>query len=679
MKPSPLPFPSEPLEPAPRPPELDRATFGAIRVRNSKTVARSGWIFVGVAREILAQLATAIGGNAGWMTDGDKNFPCHIVDEGVRVWVSIPAGIRLELAFLAQIRTPQPFAFHPIVAENWLAIAPRLFVDGSPSDPGRLIVTEFSESSLRARIEYVWPTRKLSAFAFVDLSSTFAPIDVAIQFVYGTTANDRQFPIVAPGRVTVRSRARIVRLLGVDFGFGAPVRLPSGEWEAVVLPAGVPVLRAGRVPARLIIDPLDQELDEPLRFGVWSEWQNRFVGSGVVQKWTVDTGADLLNLQRTRVRVNSLHALRPLGQQPNAGQTGEQEDFGYGSWLPHLYQQGCDSENFSALLIQAQSFELRPTGNREPDGSVMRADAHPNAETYNQRVDLSLGRGDRLGWPSDGEDPRSPFAMPYLPNGAWPWSTLDDQHTATNLAFAVFALTRDAAIESVLRDMHELDRTDTYVRTPRWITPRAMARTTLHRLNRWRFLPDLRAQTKTIVEQTLDRWIAESPIGREGSNATAMKSWASNNVAKYGWNWIGTTSPIVGGATFEEGLQDVACYLAGRILGRSDWLNVARRGARWLAWAFREDPSGRLLHAYAFRWQNGANVQPEQWPTAAQLRPDGEGNTNEVYVSGAADYWNLGAMLLLTVAERAELLPSGFAARLLAAPQNEQEASWWAL
>ena len=161
-------------------------------------------------------------------------------------------------------------------------------------------------------------------------------------------------------------------------------------------------------------------------------------------------------------------------------------------------------------------------------------------------------------------------------------------------------------------------------------------------------------------------------------DALASPLWTANRAvrilgpieeAKYGWTWAGTSAPIYGPQWWQQAIALAAVRGGAWALGDDRYKAASLQLAAVIngnAWQVR---GGALLHAYAQRWNDGLTWPPEAWP--ATFRPDGEGNTDAVYVSGAANYWTATAAIVAPTS--ADVL------RLLGPPRNVAQARWRAI
>jgi len=355
---------------------------------------------------------------------------------------------------------------------------------------------------------------------------------------------------------------------------------------------------------------------------------------------------------------------RPLANFKEAGTTGEQPDFGC-----------CSRDGDPAVLLQpgavfdalwqVQAWGLRPTSNREIDGRPVRAADHPRMVTYGQRPDVRLGQ-DLVGW-----DRVLPY---YLPGSGY--TGQDDQHRSDNLLVAMFQLTRNPAVGSVIADHLELD-------TRRYWSP-----------------DNAPIASPRDWGRTLLAWGAYSACGFEGARPLMLRSLGlldqnasfrripqdsahtvrvfSDNEGKYGWLIPGGTDPerdmVRSWNPWQEGIcvegEWAAWLQTGDTRARDAAITVAETIVRH---AF-SNASGQWRMAYACRWRTddpGAPLPDEIYPI--------DGPTLDHY-GYPIQRWCLGAVRIAQVNSTDEGVRARAAAELAAFPVVDwADAAWRAV
>jgi hypothetical protein len=648
-------------------------TFGAIIVSNDASQLQQAWIFCAMPAAQQQLVRNKIG-ERGWLTNADHDFPFVLVDGGLRVLVACPSGATLKLWFTMRGREAQEFAWHPSITADLFAIIPTFLCDGEAAAT-TLVFDSGNEAVQVWRIDYRFARHRITGKCWFTVNSGLSPIEFANQTVYGDTTNDRQAPLKVMPEITMVTRARIISDHWKRNG-QARASWNAGTWTLPLVLAGTRVLRAARWPTRGALLPMPDVRSEqlPMRFGIYTKWEGHFLAARKIPKETPDLRPWLRTIRQQYLaqvsenygEARNMHMLRPRAQQPNAGQTGEQIEFGFQTNLALVTQEPWELED---ALWQCQAYELRPTANREPSGDIMRAINHPRAETYGQRPDGNFGPDDRLGWPvRDEQDPN--LRLPYFPGDAWAWSTEDDQHRCGLLLMATLLLTDDPALRSVVEDRVQLDATDIMVKQPRWQSPRAIGRLTLDRTNQ--VLLGWRGQEE-VIRRTVEAQLNASPL--RTLPLKPMRTIGAYEDAKHGWTET-SGAAVKGVPVWQEPIAIVPIALAAPHVGQTNWIAEMQTVARAVLPFVRPGLDGRLMLAYAVRWQNGDLPTEAQWPLPSWLDRNGEAHTDTVYISPAADYWTLSTFLLLTEAQR-EVLPAA-AKAWLAAPRTAAHARWWA-
>jgi hypothetical protein len=487
------------------------------------------------------------------------------------------------------------------------------------------------------------------------VQSGAANIEFALHAVYGTTANDGQAQVVTLPELTMTSSARPHPDFHVRNGGPIATWNPGPRWTLPLVAAGTRWHRASRFETRGALLALPDEVREqgrPLQ-GLYTGWSGSWMALGKIPAATSDMPSI-----RTQLRASYLNPAwgvysqpRPRAQMQSSGTTGDQPDFG---WASDLAVVTNDPWEIHDALWQCQSYSQRPTANKEPGGAPMQARLHPRAETLNQRPDLGWGPDDRLGWPGVNRIEWIPSPATVL------WTTGDDQHRADNLLHATIALTRDPALEAIVNDHIQLDGTDWYLKNDAPPSPRAVGRLALTRANQvWLGFADAQATLRDGLDVAARKW----PVG----NDPAIEE------AKYGWSMSDGSGPVYGWQPWQKAIELGGFRAAYAVTKDPRYLNASRSLAIACVQQGWREMGTAYWHAYALRW----TPDVPRWPTS--LNRDGEGWTDDVYVSSAAASWTVAASVLLA-GEKTEIGVK--AARILAfmgQSKNASESRWRAI
>ena len=611
--------------------------------QNVATARQTAWVFVGLPAGHMADTQ-----KAGYLTDGETvKWPYVREPGGMRALVSLAGGQMLSVRDAGFAAEPEPFAFHPAISRDVLAVAPRFFLGAEAAPAPALSLVRASMASQVWLIRAHWPVRKVTVDCWCTVTSGHPAIEFAVHATYGTTANDGQAQVVVLPQLRMESAARPCPDFYQRNGLPIATWNPGPRWVLPLVDEGTRWHRASRFETRGVILAMPDEVREQARpmQGLYTGWDGSWMALGRVPVSTPDVPA-LRRQQKqsyTSPAWGTYAQSRPRAQMQTSGTTGEQPDFGWASDLAVVTNEPWEIHD---ALWQCQAFSQRPTGNREPGGAPMRASLHPKAETLNQRPDLSWGLEDRLGWPGQNQIGWIPAFETVL------WSTSDDQHRADNLLHATIALTRDPALEAIVADHIELDKTDFYVRRSLPPSPRAVGRLALTRANqKW-----LGFDSVATLRSSLDAAIVKFPAGPE----PAIEE------AKYGWSLADGSSVVYGWQPWQKTIEAGGFLAAGRVLNEPRYKQAAFVIAQTCATRGFRLVEGRWWHAYALRWQ----PDPPRWP--ATLNRDGEGFTDDVYVSSAAASWTIGAAILAGGEAKAVV-------EWMGPPRNISEARWRAI
>ena len=612
-----------------------------IRIQNVSHEPQAGWVFVALPQKEL------LNGNRpqqeeGWLEqDAKRKWPWVACDYGIRVYVAVDGETTVDLKPCADAYQAPPFTLHPMVANGISGghAVPLMWIGATWLAPN---IVELAEQS---KAHQVWHVRWFSEQhrVTVDMWATIHAQDPTINFVthavYGTVKNDGQTQTATLPELVMTCGAQLHR----DFALrnGQPQATPSGSnWTLQLVPAGTwhRAVRHETRGAILTIPNWARQNDRPMQ-GLSLGWDGSWLANGCVPEKTPDLQA--IRAQQKQAYLwpasGNYTDARPRCQPRSAGTTGEQPDFGCTSDLAVTSEEPWEIHD---ALWQCQSYAQRPTANKESDGSPMRAELHPLAQTMGQRPDLSYGQQDRLGWPGVNQIAWIPSPATCL------YTTQDDQHRSDNFLHATYALTRDHALASIIFDHVQLDATDIYTRTG-WVpSPRAVGRLALSRANQvWLGF----TEAKDALCKGLDAASRNTPYYTLPADRT-VRTIGGSEQAKYGWVDKDTGQPIIGWQPWQETIACIGFWAAWRVLANDEYSHVARTLAQTVIRnAFRVRDTGTVEHAYAIRWNDGQPFADANWPTDTSSR---DAATDEIYRSTACLPWSLAACELLVYEAR---------------------------
>lgn len=630
--------------------------------QNVSTLPQAGWVFVALPSSHMPAP------DAGWLTDGAHNrFPWVKAEHGVYAMVSLAPGELVKVIDAGEKREVEPFAWHPSITTNLGAIVPTFFLGAVQAADPNVQLVSWSAAHQVWHLRTLFPVERITIDCWATVRSGASSVDYVVHAVYGDTRNDGQ----AQSRADLPALTMVTGSRShIDFarrnGQNQPTyRADSKTWQAVLVTAGTRWHRASRFETRGAIMPLQDAARREGRplCGLYMGWEGSWMATGKVPAATPDVPQ--LRAQQLNAYLNpswgSYSDNRPRTQMQTSGTTGEQPDFGAASDLAVTALQPWEIHD---ALWQCQSFAQRPTANREPDGSPMRASNHPHAETLGQRPDLSYGERDRLGWPGINQIAWIPSPQSCL------WTTSDDQHRADNFLHATYALTRDPALKAIIEDHVELDATDVYIKRRLGTAPRAVGRLALTRANQvWLGFPAAYNNLRIGLEAA----IASAPLTSLPADR-AVRTLGGYEEAKYGW-LDAQGRPIRGWQGWQEAIAVIGLAAAVAVseeYDRSNWLSCLEQVAQTVVENCWRTDTPQLQHAYAVRWNEGNQFPLSSWPTAFS---GGDGATGDIYVTGACDYWTLAAVILradddeLAAQIRSRYRPAS----------NVAMARWWAL
>lgn len=630
--------------------------FKPFVIENCAPVQQSGWVFVALPPSLLTF------GNQpeiqdGWVRDGDgKKWPWVACEYGIRVFASVNADTKMQFDWIPGTSPTAEFVYHPLLVQGLDQIVPTMWLGAQPMPLAQTQIVETSDAHQVWHLRWFSAPSKVTVDMWATIHTQQSTVEFVTHAVYGTVANNGQQQTEILPELVMTSGAEIFRDFAVRNGQPQAIRTPR-HWSLTLVPEGR-WHRAVRHETRGALMPMVHEARKygmPMQ-GLYTAWDGEWLALDKVPAVTPDALAARAAQRVAYVRpVAGTYVMpRPRCQPRESGTTGEQPDFGCASDL--AVTMGNPWEIHDALW-QCQSYAQRPTANKEADGSPMRAELHPQAQTFNQRPDLSYGQQDRLGWPGINQIAWMPSASTCL------WTTSDDQHRADNFLHATYCLTRDHALKAIINDHVQLDATDIYTRTG-WVpSPRAVGRLALTRANQvWLGF----TEAKDALRIGLDAASSTTPFATLPESKT-VRTIGGREQAKYGWNDSPTGQPVIGWQPWQEAIACIGFAAAGRVLQDDRYLHVATDLASVVSTSGFLIRGGRVEHAYAIRWNDGDPFDVQAWPGWAGY---GDASTDYIYRSTACLPWSLAACQYAGEELILEFFPH---------PQTASEARWRAI
>lgn len=600
-----------------------------IIVQNLSNDTQTDWVFVGLPKEDKPLF------NNGWLSDGIYKYPYVVERGGVRVLITMPPTQRKKIEFTEEERKPESFAWNPYISQNLERISPTLVLGDAVGVQAVPELVSASDACQVWKIRYKWEQQNVNATLWATCTSGIPHVAFTVQAVYGSTQNNGQPQSVIMPELRMVSGVRIHSDFAVRNGQQqASWDVNDHAWSLTLVTANRRWHRASRFETRgaLICSPANERSSGLPMQGVYAGWDGKWMALGRVPACTPDTSKTRAKQLAEYISPTwgSYTQVRSRTQPHESGTTGEQPDFGCASDLAVTLLEPWEIHD---ALWQCQSYVQRPTGNREPDGSRMSAIRHPAAETMGQRPDLALGLGDRLGWPGANQ-------IGWIPSpSTCAWTTCDDQHRADNFLHATYALTQDPALKELIEDHIELDKVDIYVKNSMLPSPRAVGRLALARSNQvWLGFADAENNLLTGIFSA----IKNSPLTTLPSDKP-VRTIGGHEQAKYGWTYS-DGRPIIGWQPWQESIAAIGFLAAARVLKNGTLQDIAISIAKMInknAWRIE---NGKLLHAYAIRWNDGNEFGQTDWPTTSWTS---DSKNDNIYVTGACNYWTLAMAYML--------------------------------
>lgn len=628
-----------------------------VTITNVSAHQAQTWVFCGMPKGRWPR-------DNGWLTDGVFRYP-YTVDasgRGIRVLATVPANRSLKLEFTPDERKREEFQWHPALTRDIEAVVPKFWIAGKAGNM-TLVGAVVGDAAATYHMRHFFPDHLVSVDVWCTVFSGLSSVDVVVHATYGTTENNGQAQSVLLPALSMTCGLPV----SVDFAVrnGHSVGAIGGQSVVNITNDNQRWHRASTFELRGAIHaaPNPARASGYQMFGLFSHWDGAWMALGRVPEATQQTQA--LRVQQhtayTQPRFVGYASARPRCQPRESGTTGEQPDFGATSDLAVTMQTPWEIHD---ALWQCQGYVQRPVNNRERDGSPMKAVNHPQAETLNQRPDLSFGLQDRLGWPAQN-------AIAWIPSAATVlWTTSDDQHRSDNFLHATIALTADPALEQLVRAHVELDKTDVHIKRGLNLSPRAIGRLALARANQmWLGLAD--DSTLVIGIETALRLASMAGIPAD----KPVRIFGGYEQAKYGWV-DSQGRPVVGWQPWQETIAAMGIlagsrqlFAAGKDALGDKYHDVAMSLAQVIhsnAWQHINMPAGSStmswFHAYAVRWNNGNTFTLADWP---RLQSINEVWNDNIYVSTACLPWTRTSSSILGLWREA--------------PKTDAEARWWAV
>ena len=512
---------------------------------------------------------------------------------------------------------------------------PQFWPAGAPRPPGAVLWQEQANDAvqlwhLRTRIE----PALITVDCWARIGSSCTTVEWTVQAVYGDTRAGQPISTHlmafgmdcgAPPHVDFARRA------------GVPAATRDGAGWRQQLAGELDLGRASRLEWRgawlCQPDPARQQF--PLG-AVCTSWDGDWLALGAVPAAPANAASETARrLEDYRSPpAGMIYDQRREAQPKVSGTTGEQPDFGCTNggeavtmlhpWAVHWY------------LWQAQSYALRPTGNKEPNGDPVRAADHPRTITGGLRPDDRYSRADMIGWPDK---------IPY----SWPgsgYTAEDEQHRSEGLLATVLALTRDPALEQMMADRIEMQALALRRGEPTpgggTGSPRALGRMLLAMSQQvWLGFEAARPQLKRLVA---DSAVNATMVGTPDDDMHPVRVFNGDDEAKYGW--LGPDGkPIRGWQGWQESIAAIGEWAAARQLGDETPRRLALAAARsvtaqsWYEW------DGQLRHVYAQRWRA---EDPGSAHPRTSFFPDQP--NYDINTTGAGDYWTAASARILLAA-----------------------------
>jgi len=649
------------------------ALLPAVKIQNFGPAPLRQWVLIGLPDPVPAQ-AVRVGPWLGYA----KGHELHVLAD-------LPAATDQTHEIVAASEPLAPYAFHEWVADDLLGLVPvfHIVVGGTKHSMAAIVeVSEFTPVLLKVQLRARLPG-PVSIEGWYRMYSGSPIVEFELTARYGTTT---------PGQPRVRGFGSLSMSLAdyahVDFGTTKGLHAPAWsmiggvlrwemelcapmEWHraAVVEATGAVlclpnVARFPSLPGNAEVGHLQVRMFAPLEgIVVPTAWAGKLTPLGVLPELPIGAQGEqarrLSILADRLTRTGSEQDARPYAQPPNAGQTGEQPDFGYAR-AEHAVAMGAPWALWD-LRFAVQAWKLRPYSNVEPNIDAVTAAGHPRANTYNLRVDERFSRDDMLGWPNP-----VGWISGYL--------TSDSQHRSDNLLFAMFKLTRSDSLRRTILDLLELERMEVgRDRVPALGSgmgaPRGWGRVLYSRLQAINAgFPEFEPLARRMVTN------ANLAASYNKLPTTASVRVFSDQEEKYGW-LDGSGERIRCWLPWQEAIAVVALYAAWRLLGIPQARDLALTAARTICMHGYFQVGTDWRTCYGVRWRTDAPGEPLPASSYNLSQPN-----FDVFLAGMQRWQNPALKVLLAlepdglVADRARQILANYGP-----PKSWDDACWGAV
>lgn len=615
-----------------------------IVVDNLASAPQSQWTYCAMPVEDLPKAN-------GWLKDTEtgQRHAFAVAAEGIHIQLAdVPPGLKHKLVFVTDADTEPKFQFslHPSI--DLLAMQPRWFLAGRLSEWPQY----WARGEQRPRDSYatvleqdayhqVWHVHEITVSPPMthDLWATIytgqATVEWETQTSYGTVENNGQIPEIELSPLYMIDRTPKWRDFSAHAGLPQPTSVNAdGTIPMLLAPNGTRLHRGRRIQSWGCWHPTEERKVAPL-CAVYTGWDGHWFWQGATPQIPLEVDAEhkqALSLFLNPPRVDfwgkpmTYWSARPFAQPPKSDTTGNQYGFGSSDLGPIVSAMQAWRIHYWKWSIDA--YALRPTAFRERNGDPMRAVDHPTAATYDGGYDGRFG-DDRLGYPAPG----TPVTVTTMTDADYGKS--DAQHRISRSLHGLARLTGSRALRAIVRDQLEIAKLDQRLKLGWDDAARAIGRVLCEEAGAlWLGFDD----ALPLIQRRME--IAAGSIAqRQGAEVFLL---GPIDLAKYGWNYLGTNTPIMGYQYWQQTIAGVQgmdqVWLSTHDQRAHEWaMQAARQVVRY---GFHD--AGRWLHVYAVNWNNGKQLTDAQWINALW------GNPNDyAVVDGACDVWDLASCELI--------------------------------
>lgn len=584
------------------------------------------------------------------LTDGQAVKAVAIPSErGVRFRGTWPPG-RTKVSFAKGTASASPF----VLAVDVASLEPHWAID--PGDGTGAVASEplqywplgaqqpgphFAQLVERDEAHQLWhvrtqvPRYRMTFDLWATVCSGQATVDWASTAVYGDTRNDGHSLELDLPHAYLWCRAPVWRDFAAQNGLGQAVPHGSDGWSALPIHQAPSALMQGRrIVTRGAFNATEQRKAGQV-VALYLGWSGDWFGMQtptLPRNWREDLAAARALFDAPP--RGSLWDLRPYVQPRWAETTGEQQGFG-SNVLGRAVTIG-EPWFLLQMLYSCDAYALRPTANKEPDGSPFEAAKHDTV-TFNGAVHLASNPKDACGWAGNGQPLRT-FWDGYMVS--------EQQHRDARSLHATYVLTGDPLLRSVIDDLLQVEIPDAYRLQGRCGAARAAGRLLLDYTGAvWAGFDAYRP----LVDSMVSRVIME-----KARHPGELSILGELSEAVYGWRvkdqQLSSLSdpqsqPIIGPQSWQQSIAAVqGCWSAWLICHDERARDLAIAAARIVTdvcW-YQLQPTGPWLHVYAWNWNSGSR------PPASAY----DGGTNIWQTTNpACDYWSAAACELLAAVE----------------------------